>query len=358
MEHRSFALVALGLVAVGFTAGCVDSATGRHISLVEYLLPKPPPPKTDNLGPADPGYVDPGPWVGPLGKKYAGRVVFSRAPIAGTATDDADVYTGAYPLGEPLYIRYWSAESPHNRMPLCKSPRIILRGEVNGDNQGKPVTSMHSFGLYQLPTDSLTGRDYGSLSNDNDAPFTKGSTLDLSRREDAGERAVRELNATLIPRLVEGANDLHVAVTLDCGSSGQRDPVFAEGHLNVTVPPGGVAAYLTRFGTQIAPSPHPENAELVPQILAAMKRKPDWDNEDLVGARVISRGWIPVRNELTGVLVEKAVEAVLVVHARKEKLPELCRAFDMSYRRDASGGDLYFAGTGSSTPFPCSNAPR
>ena len=156
----------------------------------------------------------------------------------------------------------------------------------------------------------------------------------------------------------EGTNSLRILLTLDCGYADAKDPVEAEGTLQVEVKPGAKKAYLAKYGTQLTPSPHPENAKLVPQILKAMKAKPDWDNEDLLGARVVSEDWIPVRNQVTGALVAKAVEAVLVVHAKKEENPDVCRLFTMSYARDAAGGPLYYNGTGDPTPFPCVNAPK
>ena len=169
---------------------------------------------------------------------------------------------------------------------------------------------------------------------------------------------MRRFNAQVIPKLKEGSNDVRVLVTMQCSAANDDDPIVAEGTLKIEVAPGAVAAYAQQFGTRIGPSPHAENAKLVPQIIKAMKAKSDWDNEDFIGASVVSEDWEPVRNEYTGVLTELRVTAALIVHAKKEPSQDVCRLFTMGLGKDPAGGPLFYAWTGDSTPFPCSNAPK
>lgn len=335
----------------------VALALTTQAACLKILARRPVPPPTRNLQPGQPGYVDPGPRLGPLHGRYAGKVVFSSRPIPLDGDDDSSVYA-TYTLGQPLYLRYWSATSPHNLMPNCDAPRAILRADVDGAHAGQPVTDLDSFGHYQLPRDDLMTYDASSLSNDLELPFTTAIPYDPAAREEAGRAAVRAFNADVIPQLTDGTHQLRVVVNLDCGAASADDPIVADGTITVEVPPGGVTAYFREFGTALPPSPHPDNAALVPEILDAMRREPDWDNEVLIGALVTSPGWIPVRDDDTSVLVGKKVDAALIVRARTETHPEACRLFDMSYYRDVAGGPLRRWGTGSSTPFPCVNAPR
>lgn len=302
----------------------------------------------------DGDYVDPGPAYGPVAAKRAGQVVFSSAPIPMDAADDSTAYA-SYTLGAPLYIRYFAADSPHNLMPRCSEPHVVLRAEVNGEYAGKAPSFWNSFGGYDVS--DLNTRGASSLSNEIDLAFTTPSTW-TGEREVAGEAAVREFNGQVIPKLKEGSNDLRVLVTMMCSGAEADDPIVAEGTLKIDVPAGGVAAYLTKFGTRLGKSPHPDNKKLVPQILKAMQNKSDWDNEDFIGAQVISEDWEPVRNEYTGVLTELRVTAALIVRAKKESSKEACRLFTMGFGKDPAGGSLYYAWTGDMTPFPCSNAPK
>jgi hypothetical protein len=306
------------------------------------------------LAPGAAGYVDPGAPYGPVAAKRAGQVVFSAAPIAMDSADDSSAYT-TYKLGEPLYIRYFGAEAPHNLMPRCESPQIVLRAEVNGEYAGKAPSYWSSFGGYAVGDTKTRGAS--SLSNELDLAFTTPS-LWTPEREVAGEAAVRRFNAQVIPKLKDGANDVRVLVTMMCSGADDSDPIVAEGTLRVEAAPGAVAAYTKKFGTRLGPSPHPENAKLVPQIIKAMQAKSDWDNEDFIGAQVVSEDWEPVRNEYTGVLVELRVTAALIVRQKKEPNQDACRLFTMGFGKDPAGGSLFYAWTGDSTPFPCSNAPK
>ncbi len=304
--------------------------------------------------PSDNGnQVDPGPYAGPLAEKYAGTVVFSSAPIGLKDADGSKVYT-SYTLGRPLYMRFWSKDSPHNLMPSCNELRFNLRAEVNATGT-RPATEMTPFGGYTMDMDDAKLRYGNALSNDPARAFTTAFKFDASDREDAGESAVRTFNSLVVPQLHEGTNTLHIVVDLDCGFSTTDNPILAESTIDVNVKPGAKAAYLAKFGPKLARSPHPENARLAPQIVAAMKKVPDWANEEIELARVTSPRWEPIRN-YRGVLVEYEIQAVIVVKAKKETNPEACRLFDMTYRRDAAGGSLYYYSTGNPRPFNCSAA--
>jgi hypothetical protein len=133
-----------------------------------------------------------------------------------------------------------------------------------------------------------------------------------------------------------------------------------EGPPPVVAPAAPPAPAPTPVHADLPPSPHRENANLVPEILEHMRAKQDagWDREIFLGARVSSRSWEPMRNELTGRLTAKSVAADVVVRARKETNPEACRRFTLYFARDVAGGSLFFDGVGESEPFPCSKAPK
>lgn len=301
---------------------------------------------------AAPRHVDLGPWAGPLAQKHAGEVVFSSAPIRFDAADDSAAFT-TYALGDPLFMRFWAKDAPTNLLP-CK-------GYTLSDDSGYSITfyadvdgaGKAAFGSYSLGTKLVDKRQMSTLSKDPERAFTSPSLLG-SRDDDP---TIRGFNSTVVPKLHEGKNTLRIVVALSC-VTGTENPVLAEGTLDVQVPPGSKETYLAKYGPRVQPSPHPENARLVPEILAAMQKKGDWDNEVFIGASVTSEAWEPVRNPDTGVLTAYEINALLFVRAKSEKDPDACRVFDMSYRRDPAGGTLYYAGTGDSRPFPCSGAPH
>lgn len=354
---RSFALCALAL------AGCAQiisslnkpSSPAQGSSLAQGSGPAQASASSRTstaLAPGQDGYQDPGAYDGPLAKKYAGKVVFSSAGIPYDGTDDHSVYA-TYTLGQPLYMRYWSAESLHNLMPTCSSPRVYPRVDVNGAAaSAKSRTSLPSFGLFLIDETVLSTRLAQSLSGEVGRAFTSRLVYDPAGRETGGESAVREFNSEVVPLLHEGTNTLHILVEADCGAADEKDPVLAEGTIQVTVKPGAIAKYLAAYGPKLAPSPNRQNAKLAKEILAVMKKQPDWDNEELRYAQVISKDWQPVRNEL-GRLIAYQLEAAVLVHGRSDKGEQACRLFDVAYRRDPAGGDLYFAGTGDMHAFPC-----
>jgi hypothetical protein len=307
-------------------------------------------------------YIDPGPWHGPLAKKYAGKVVFSSAPIAFDGADDSSMYT-TYTLGDPLFIRMWSKDSAHNLHPCTERsmatmaeipPTISLKADVNNESVGKPLRDWEGFGYYEegKPTERIAMM----LSNESDLAFT--TRVDYAAGIDKmGEIAVRAWNTKIIPKLRDGKNTIHVVIGLSCMTKTQLVPI-ADGTLEVNVPPGALAAYLEKYAPHPPKSPNPDNEAISRDILAAMKKLPDWDNEIFVGALVTSEDWLPVRNDETGVLVAYEIDALLYVRLKQEKDPNACRQFKMTYRRDAAGGPLYRAGTGTSYNFPCNAAPK
>jgi hypothetical protein len=304
-----------------------------------------------------PARIDPGPWAGPLAQKHAGKVVFSSAPIPRDGADDSAAYT-SYTLGEPLFMRYWGKDSPHNLQPCDQhSVRTLhLYADVNGAAASRPIEQLASFGSYEVSGELVIERGMSSLSNELEHAFTSPTTF-TGDRATAGEATIRTFNTKIIPMLREGENTLRIILALSCAN----DPVkviVADGTLAVRVPPGAMAAYMAKYGPRVKQSPHPENEKLVREILTHMKKKPDWNNEVLVGALVTSEAWQPVRHPDTGVLVAYEINALLFARLKKEQDPEQCRAFQMTYQRDAAGGTLYLAGTGTSQPFPCSAAPR
>jgi hypothetical protein len=301
-------------------------------------------------------HVDPGPWSGPLAQKHAGKVVFSSAPIPHDGADDSAMYT-TYTLGEPLFIRMWSKDAPHNLHPCGRGAAIgpvVLKADVNDEHAGKPVHEWEGFGYYEVS--SIEKRIAMTLSNDTDAAFT--TRVDYAGgKEDRGRVAIRAWNTEVVAKLREGQNKVRVVVGLACRTGKGVTPI-AEGTLDVTVPPGGLAAYQAKYAPRAPTSPHPDNAKIAREIIAAMKKLSDWNNEIFVGALVTSEDWQPVRHQDTGALVAYEVSALLYVRLKKEKNENACRQFEMLYRRDPAGGGLYRAGTGSSRTFPCSIAPK
>jgi hypothetical protein len=313
------------------------------------------PPKT-TLAPGDEGYVDAGPWAGPLHQKYAGQVVFSSAPIANDAADDRSVVT-TYTLGAPLYARYWSKDAAHNLKPCRGNSHAALRADVNGEHAGKRATQIQSIGSYEIARPNERGM--ASLTDELAVPLRKASTwtVDQTRASD-GERVIRAWSTGIVPRLAPGDNTVRFLITLDCGTSTDEDPIFAEGTLQVLVPPGSKKEYLATYGLQLGLSPHPDNAKLAPEIVAVVDRSSDWDHQVILGARVVAPEWVPVRHKLTGIVTHHVVSAVVVARPDKETNLESCQLFYMNVERDAEGGPLRLGGVSPFIPFPCVNAPQ
>ena len=307
-----------------------------------------------NLAPGDEGYIDPGGWEGPLHQKYAGQVVFSSAPIAKDAKDDSTVVTSNN-LGDVLYGRFWAKESQHNLLPRCETPRHVLRYEINGAKAGKPASHLDSFALVKL--DEPKTRSMASLTFDPEKPLTAHTVWQSSGKKDH-DSSSRFWTTAIVSQLKEGENTIRIVVTLDCDSSNSDDPIVAEGKLTVNVAPGSKAKYYQKFGMDLPPSKHPENDKLAPRIKQLVDDMPDWDNEEVIAARVTSSEWEPIRNDLTGVLTHYYVDAAVIVHLKKETNPDVCRVFPIGVKRDVAGGNLIWAGNGSGEPFVCSNAPK
>jgi len=280
--------------------------------------------------------------------------VFSAKPIDAKA--ESGEILSKYVLGDMLYARYWARESAHNLRRCSSKPRVILRADVNGEHAGKSLASIDSFGLYEVGDESTLGM--ASLTNQLDVPLTKQVPFVMGSKASEDERVIREWNEEVIPKLVEGLNTVRVVVTLDCGSSGEEDPVVAEGTLQIAVLPGAKEDYMAKFGPQLPPSPHPENAKLAPQIVKVVDDLPDWNNEVILGARITSPDWIPVRHQATGILTHYYVDAVVVVRQTKEKNLDVCRIFSIGIERDAAGGPLRWGGVGDNQHFSCASAPK
>lgn len=310
------------------------------------------------LNPGDSSYVNPGPWAGPLAQKHAGKVLFSSKPIAITDSDDSSLYS-TYELGAPLYVRFFSKEAPINLLPKCTSPRAIYRVAVNGEFAGKASTYITSIGHFEIGNDLMRIRGAHSLTTETSVALTTPSA-ERKKYPEANEM-IEKFNAEVLPKLQEGNNTLRIVIDLDCGASNENNPIYAEGTLNITVKPGALAEYISRYGdAPLEPSPNRENEKLVPEILEVMKTytADGWSNENFLGARVLSRSWTPVRNELTGILTARSIDALVVVRAKNEKNPEACRLFTLTFTRDAAGGPLYYGGTAGSKKFLCSLAPK
>jgi hypothetical protein len=145
-----------------------------------------------------------------------------------------------------------------------------------------------------------------------------------------------------------------------CGGSPRATPV-------ALTPPPPIPPPSAADTPDLAPSPHRENARIVPEILEALRGNGAWKNDEIVGARVSSRSWEPARNPLTGRLVARTIEADVFVRARRATAPEACRRYLLRFSRDGAGGSLSWieedgAGhafhSGDASPFPCSKAPK
>ncbi len=301
--------------------------------------------------------VDPGAWAGPLAQKYAGKVVFSSEPILMNGTDDKGA-SSTITLGEPLFMQFWSEDSPLNLLP-CRSTfgneaatrRADYWLDLNGAGTGKPVTELVDLGGYPISDGAATQRHWHSLSATPEHSFASPFVIGATDQDEA----VRIFNGQIVPAMHEGANTLRVVVQIRCASE-DKSRVFAEGTLTVNVPPGGVAAYMATFADRLQPSTHPENAELVPQIIATVKRQREWQTNNIIAASVISPAWEPVRNDDTGVLTGYEIGAVVIMHAASEPNATRCQAVDFTFHRDAAGGSLELLGASESTDVACSAA--
>jgi hypothetical protein len=125
----------------------------------------------------------------------------------------------------------------------------------------------------------------------------------------------------------------------------------------VVVPPGAKAAFLAN-SPDLSESPNPDNAKLVPAMLAIMQALPDWQNDDILGARVTAKNWEPVRHPNNGRLVAREIAAIVVTHPKKSPDAEACKKFNVFFSRDVAGGSLQFSGVRGNEPIPCSKAPK
>lgn len=301
------------------------------------------------LKPGSEGYVDPGEPYGPVAAKRAGQVVFSSAPIARDAKDDRAALT-TYKLGAPLHIAFFGELVPHNLVPWCTQPTLAFRAEVNGEYAGEAPTGWTAFG----GMDVTNTKERPAASMSGDLAFTTPSVWSLDRAADDA-RTVQMFNADVVPKLVEGSNDVRVAVTMQCLAAKDTDPVVAEGSIRIEVASGGVTAYAKKFGTRMGKSPHKDNKKLVPQLIklaeAAVTRY------DVLGAQVASEAWEAIRHKVTGVVIEHRITAALIVRPKDATLAEGCALETAVFSKDPADDVVRYKSSGTTTPFPCSNAP-
>lgn len=289
----------------------------------------------------DDGYVDPGPWTGPLAERRAGQVVFSAEPLSASSTDDEGVYQD-YQLGDPLHISYFSSDSPHNLMRGLVA-RVVVRVVVNDTYEprqrlGAVVDS--SGGTWSK------SRIAGSLAD--------GRAL-TSPETSPPSSVARKFNELVVARLREGTNSVRVSVSLEREHGSNDDRVIADQTITFHVAPGAVDAYLRRYGTTLKKSPHAENKALAAPIAALVKSHPNWSKLELLGSVVDSPEWEPFRNQL-GILVARRIEASVVFKKSEMKSPNDCRLVRIVVVKDVAGGSPQYGGTIDETWFPCVNA--
>jgi hypothetical protein len=180
-------------------------------------------------------YIDPGPWSGRWRRSTQEGGVLS-SPIPYDGADDSSMYT-TYTLGEPLFIRMWSKDSPHNLRSCAErsmasgaaiGQTVQLKADVNNESASKPFHEWEGFGYYQEgdPEERMSM----TLSNETDFAFT--TRIDYAAgKEDMGKIVVRAWNTDIIPKLREGKNTIRVVVGLSCLQKKDITPV-AEGTLS------------------------------------------------------------------------------------------------------------------------------
>lgn len=295
--------------------------------------------KTRPLKVGDDGYVDPGPWAGPVAERRAGQVVFSAEPLSASSTDDKSVYQ-EYTLGDPLHISYFSSDSLNNLIPR-RVADVIVRVAVN--EVSEPTMRWERIANFGYP--SSKKRMVGSLTGD----------LALTSPETSRPSNVaRRFNEVVVARLREGTNSVRMSVALE-PNDGSKGQVIAEQTITVHVAPGAVDAYLRRYGTTLKKSPHAENKALAAPIAALVKSLPNWSKLELLGSVVDSPEWEPFRNQL-GILVARRVEASVVFKKSEMKSPNDCRLVRIVIVKDVAGGSPQYGGTLNETWFPCVNA--
>jgi hypothetical protein len=325
------------------------SASGVAIAPADAAAPAKPAKPDRTLKPGAAGYVDPGEPYGPVAAKRAGQVVFSSAPIARDAKDDRAALT-TYKLGAPLHVSFFGDLVPHNLLPWCTQPTLAFRAEVNGEYAGQAPTGWQAFG----GMDVMNTKERPAASLAGDLAVTTPSVWSLDREADSA-RTVRMFNADVVPKLVEGRNDVRVAVTMQCLAAKATDPVVAEGSIKIEVAAGGVTAYAKKFGTRLGKSPHQDNKKLVPQIIKATEAAVT--RYTVLGAQVASSEWESIRHKVTGVVIEQRLTAALIVRLNGVTAPEQCVLETAVFRKDPADTTVRYRSSGTTTPFPCSNAP-
>ena len=286
------------------------------------------------------GKQDPGPWDGPLAKKYAGQFVFSSAGIKYDAADDGAVYQGAYTLGEPLFIRYWSKDSPANLDGACRNFTLDFSATVQGQ-----TVSLGTVRNVVNPRERVAGvlGDKSDTAMTSEAVWTPGAPVKES------ELTRRSFNSVVVPLLKEGANDVTLKATLYCISN--KLGVFAEGKLTINATKKAIDAYVEKFGTRIAEQV--TDKKELKTFAALLMKQPRWAKESVL-AVVATSPWQPQQNDI-GLIIGDYVNVAAVV---REQNGKGCRAFEVGFARTTSESPIAYTGVGESTVLPCPKAAK
>lgn len=303
--------------------------------------------------PGDEGYVDPGAFGSPGQEALAGRVGFARKPV-----QDGVTLVSEARLGEPLHLRFVTADAPINARPGCTSDsplRLLVRASLVAADGKKVDEVLESRKLGgELDLRRVDASPTGSLSI--------ASASDWSREVSelaAHEKVVRALNQRVLPHVAEGDNVLTVRVTADCTGASADDPVLAEGSVTLRATAAEKKAYLAKFGTQVQKAANPKLAALAPQVRELWEQdKAGHAKGQTLGVRVISAAWQKVRSEATGVVMHERVQAAIVVRPGDAASEDVCALYWLDVEREPSGGALRAGTSSGPSPFVCGNAPR
>ena len=299
--------------------------------------------------------VDPGPWYGPLAEEYAGRVVFSSEYIPRDSDDDGTVIA-EYRLGDPLAIRYWSADSPHNMLgtlePAGFDPVVIYVATVGNatielgreslglDNVRERVAATIGGEVLTVPVPHIVG--IGSES------------VDLAVRRTFSDSVVSRLPAG--PTIAE--IEVFVATEFledDWSRTDERVALLARGSLPIVVTEASRTAYVAEFGSRLPAYRHREGVRLAQLIEELAISALEWQGGTILATAVWSPDWLQIRDEDTGVLTHEYVEAYFV--APRAGTADVCNAYLTRLQREVATNyhylDFIFE---IEMDFPCANA--
>lgn len=249
--------------------------------------------------------------VAPATKKPKPTVIFTSVARGEPGTHAVSSIS----LGDPLYIYF------DGRVRCDRGFDAVAR--LNGTTHW----FLHEVRPSASASGSLTGVKGNGFTSSTTFTGERGTTL-----RNHGLLAVRQFNATVIPALREGPNQVEVTIHSSCG----RNSVLAKGRLTVNVSPGAVTTYLDNFGTRFKPSPHPDNEQLVAQL-----SKIDFGHDgEFVGARVLSESSTTVRHRQSGVVTGQQFAAAVVLRKKGENY---CRLYHAMYHSDAADKHITFS---------------